>query len=262
MGEGQSGSSNKVILIGLGLLAGIGIGAGAYYTQFGATSRVQPQPRNAVGLLRLTVAKDVGQTIQEGDLEVVWVSQDIAEAMGGVIMQDCKGFVVGRPVQERVPQGQWLMWRHVAEEEPSPLRPSKGRVAMPVRIDVGGPLLKPGERVNLVAMITMKGKPPRYYRVIQGVKVLGVAGGSPEPAARPADAKEPGDILLEIDKDVALELSNVLSHAKAVNVEVLPPLSRPGEDVPGKINPELRELAQAAASRPARAGGMPGEEQE
>ncbi len=124
-----------------------------------------------------------------------------------------------------------------------------------------GDILRVGDRVNILAKLSIPGKGIGTYRIIEGVKVLAVGGQGlydEQSTKRARQFAAEGlrsyrSVTIEIDPDVSLQLSNILSYCVG-NIQL--ELRNPSQPLPawaGKINPAHPELvAISAASAPAR----------
>ena len=218
-----------------------------------------------VRLLQMTTAKNAGEVIEEKDVTSVPIEKSNAERLGQVVTEDQKGFVINRRIADSVQQGQWLLWSHLTGHERVTFEPTKGHVMQSFEINpkCSSPLLQPGNYVNILGRLSLAGKPPRYYRIIQGVRVLATGSNiieqptdDPRDRARMSSRAYRG-ITIEIDPNVNLQLKNIFSRLPEIDIEVVPNemVLKMGPGVVGKINPQepdLLKLAETAVAGPTR----------
>jgi len=210
-----------------------------------------------VALLQYARDLEGGETLTRKDIELVRVPKESAQPLGNVVDEDNKDYAVGSKINQDVQKGQWVLWGHVTAGRPRrPLQPKKGWVAVSVEVDpktVPGELVWVGSRVNIVAMLPVRGQPPSAKRVIEAVRVLAVGGRtytneSGSRKQRPATSYRA--ITIEVKKDVSLKLQNVLSH-KSGNIRL--ELRNPDDSLPPgaeEISPELESLTRSSYQKP------------
>jgi Flp pilus assembly protein CpaB len=202
----------------------------------------------------IAMARDVeaGEKLKAEDLEVRAVPKQYQDSFGTVVEAEDLNFAVGQTVNRNIEKGRWLQWDYITGDVPPPPPPIKdGWVAFAIELDSKrspGDILRPNARVNILGMISGKA-----VRIIKGVTVLAVGGSrnSPglmqEPNTTPGTPKSYNSITVELPEDVALQLTNVLTHANgSCWFELLPANVAPMPDF-NIINPELRKLAEAPA---------------
>jgi len=221
-----------------------------------------------VRLLQLTTAKNAGEVLEEKDLTSVPIEKSNADKLGNVVPESEKRFAVGRTMNEQVQQGQYLLWGHIESSTRSEIFKSvtPGNIIQVFEINPKsspGPLLQPGGYVNILGKLSLGGKAPRYYRIMQGVRVL--ATGANLPAMETDNPNERArnisrsyrTIAIEIDPKVGLQLKNIQSRLPENDIEVLPkPPTEKGYSP--KINPqepELLKLAESAVAGTAHGSG-------
>jgi len=188
-----------------------------------------------------------GDAIEEKDLEIRRIETQYADSLGDVVTGDTERLVDGyRPakgsvLQQDVSRDQWLRWSHItglSGKAPShAIR--KGREAFTLAIDprtAPGTILSVDDRVVLIGKISVKGRPLKSYRILEGVRVLaigGVAGHAQEKTRRRSSLTRRGQrsyrsLTLEVTQEIAEQLDAVLSHVQgSVRVTVLSPNSDP-----------------------------------
>ncbi len=212
-----------------------------------------------VRLLRLTTAKNINDPLEDKDLEEVPIQKSDAERLGNVVPLGSKGFVLNRRVRENLTQGQWLLWGHLEGTEMSGILKNSPKGTIVITLEVSqknapGPILEPGGKVILGGYLSVAGKPPRYFRIIQGVKVIATGSNTLPQPGDPVGLRERGNsrsyrtIAVEMDQRVVPQWMNIQSRLGEVMIEVVPPNTTISESVAGKINPEEPELVKMADS--------------
>jgi len=215
-----------------------------------------------VKVLRIVSDMDPGDEITRKDVIVQEVSTQLKAGLGKVVtikneseLRAVLGYRLNRPAK----RDEFLRWTHITENQadsPSQRIPI-GMVGVTLDIEPRkgpGENLRVGDRINILGKISVNNGPVRFYRIIEGVKVLEVGGrgaGEKSYTGRPGRSVSEGvrsyrSIEIEVDPDVSLQLKNVLSHVQgSIHIERRNPREKlsPG---PPQINPELRGLAAAA----------------
>jgi Flp pilus assembly protein CpaB len=213
-----------------------------------------------VYLLAFNNSKKAGEKIEADDLSVREVRKEIGERIGDIVVldgpeekMDFVNWELNRPVSE----GDWLLFTHIRRkfrEPPSAkINKDENMVAFPLELATRegyGQFLREGDQVNVIGRVALPGKGLQSYRILEGVRVLSVAGMWTDETSRYASARRRPrsyrTILIEIPREEDLILNNVLSHVVGgVVVTIMNP-----EDEPmgpkGKVNPVLRDLKAAA----------------
>ena len=214
----------------------------------------------SIRLLRLTTSKEIGKELEEKDLEEVPIQLSDAKRLGNIVEASSKGFVLKRTIRQTLSQGQWLLWEHLEGTPSSSVLTAVPKEKVVLTMEVSpkyspGPMLEPGGRVHICGTLSLAGKPPKYYRIMENVKVL-ATGTNLLPQA--GDPTVPRDrtvirsyrtIAIMIDQKASLQLMNILSRLPEVVVEVVSPKAvPPGDSAAEKINPELSSLAETAVT--------------
>ncbi len=212
-----------------------------------------------VALVKVTRDFKRGEKITARNVEREMIPRSSEKAFGNVlrwedldILRESGGRLINQPINK----GQLLLWDHLLDFQRS--RPSntlrEGMVAIPIEFDADqslGDILSVGDTVNLKGVFSVGDKPAQTYRIISAVRVLNVGGqGAIEQtgknAMRAGGMKNYRKMTVEVDEDVSLKLSNLLSHMLGkVQLE----LRRRDERMPpdaGKINQALESLANQA----------------
>jgi Flp pilus assembly protein CpaB len=227
-------------------------------------NRVRQEGRGqTIGLLRLTRDIDPGDKIKEDDLVVVRVPKQYEANLGNVIPAEQQSYAVGSVVNQKLLKDQYLLWSHTTTSTGGGSNPvTQGNVGLAVSVDstkAPGDILMPNDLVNIVAHVSeVGGSAMKTYRIIEGVRVLAIAGaGLPSAKMDPRMTKpQTGSrsyrtITVELPKDLSLEFSNVLSYVNGYPwVEILPPNSI--DRTYRRINPLLKNMA-ALPNKPLKA---------
>jgi len=210
-------------------------------------------------LLEYTRSLEAGDRIDEKDIIAKGLNIPDLSKLGNVVTNEDRSTIIGKTITQSVRVGQFVEWGHTTAglaQIPDNIISGEDKVAAAVEIDTAsspGAILTPGGRVNLVGMFRVGSSPLKAYTIIENVRVLSVAGGSPRADelgdVRPGrELKSYRTIVVEMDKDVHLQFLNVVSHAVGpVAVEVLN-RAMVSPDEGGIINRQLQELAEQAAS--------------
>ena len=259
------GIVNKKLLVVALVLAAVVVVAFNFHV-----ARVRREARgDTVRLLRLRSDMQAGERIDEDDLEVVEIDRSVAEGYGDVLTADRIGYATTSTLNQSVRKGRWLQLGHtITREEDSPsARIVRGLVTHTFGVDsqrAPGELLRIGDRVNVLGMLSLGGRPLQAYRIIENLKVVEIGGRSyqePSASRRRGDSSSEGmrqfqKITVEVPPDVSIQLANVLTHVQGdVWIEVRNPTDR-GPTTP-QVNPALEALA-AAATPPTRTGAAIG----
>lgn len=218
-----------------------------------------------IQLLRFQRDMELGEQITSKDLTVVPIDEVAAGNLGNVMGKEHLKFATQSIINQRVQKGQYLLWQHITQDEHSgPSRMiGKGMVAVSIDMDprvAPGDILRVGDRVNILARLSVGRGPLKTYRVVEGLRVLAVGGRGRKQMAAYGKSRRPFEeglrsyrsITVEVFPDVSLQLENVLSHkVGSVRVELLNPAEKLSATA-GQINPSLQNLTGAAA--PTRTG--------
>jgi Flp pilus assembly protein CpaB len=259
--EVQNVRNKKLLLVAL-LLGGLVVVV--YNLHIDAVRRAGTGKQ--VILLRFKRDMKRGEKVTANSLRKVYVDEGRAKALGHVVYLESEAdfdAYQDQKLTRDVEVGQLLKPEQLSltETESPSRRLDANMVAHPLMLDPRlspGEILRPGDRVNVLAEFQFHGRDMRFYRVIEAVQVHTVGGmGAEEPvdAGRGRLANQGGvrafrTITVEVKPDVSLKLAE-LTKNKIVRVEVLsssPRLELP--DDAGQINPKLEQLAREAGILP------------
>jgi len=200
-----------------------------------------------------------GEKITLKDLEAASIPKEYAEGLGRLITKGELDYAAINKVNRHVSNGDWVLWGHVTPTDID--KPSGqldiGMVAVTIGIDPHtslGRILRVGDRVNVIGMLSVKGQKVRAYRIIKALKVLAIGGlGLPDsPAHSRRGASERGartyrSITVEMRPEVSLQWANVRSYVRGmVYVELCSKHDRLPDEA-GMIDPALGGLTESAA---------------
>ncbi len=243
---------NKGMLIAAVIVASIVV---VIYNVHIARVRKESSP-TMVSLLRFTNDMPAGREVTPRDYEVVQVSATFEAGLPKVVAEKDETLLQNARLNMFVRKGDWVEWRHILPESgdvPSTAI-SQGMVSHTIEVDKNtapGDMLRIGDRVNLIGVLSLSGRPARAYRIIRGVKVLGIGGRNVEAGVstgrkrvQNAYLRSYRKITIEAPEDVSLQLTNILSRTGPVKVEVMNPRDRP----PRRPKIDSKELAELTAA--------------
>lgn len=253
--EERGGGVQNIWLLGIAL--GLGLIVVVIYNVH--INRVRNEGRGLeLELLRMARDIEPGQRLTEQDLEVVKVTESMARGLGKVIpAKDKWGDAIDSLVNARLERGAWLLREHVTKGKTAPTNSlERGNVSFVVPIDQRktiGTLLKAGARINVVGMLPGDDGQLRAARIIKGVRVLEVGGvsgeagsGSSGSSTASGGMRSYAAVTIEVAEDLALKLSNVMTHVSGGCWVELPSSADRPKDAE-KIAPELIKYSDKAA---------------
>ncbi len=211
-----------------------------------------------------------GDEIDPKDLRVVHVETHFREGLGSNVIVGTTPDELAREIlTRRVQRGMFLRWEdlvgHIVESPSEVL--DRGMEAFILKIEPGvspGQLLRPGDRVVVIGVLGLRGKAPKTYRIIEGVKVVSVGGvresgvRDGEPTAEELAAmKNYTHVAIQVDAKTATQLHNVITHVVgSLRINILSPKDKGNKYVdPIPINPDLRDIAPVVPAGGDPAGG-------
>jgi len=203
-----------------------------------------------VKLLMFKTDLSPGRQIEARDVAAVSITEEAAKRLTNVVTAEKEGYIVGNRVTREVRAGKWVQWDDVVNldiKPPSSVITTK-MVTYDLSVDrVPGNLLRVGDHINVLGMISLPNAPLKAYRIIEDLKVLTIGGQGMDTsgAARPGSAeglRSYRTITVEVGKPTSLELANALSHVQgSVWIELRNPEDSPPAGA-GQVAPELRSL--------------------
>jgi hypothetical protein len=259
--EVQNVRNKKLLLVAL-LLGGLVVVV--YNLHIDAVRRASHGKQ--VILLRFKRDMKKDEKVTANSVRKVYVDEERAKALGRVVWLETEADFEAYEDQKLtrdVEVNQFLKPEHLTlSEADSPSRRlAPEMVAHPLMLDPRlspGEILRPGDRVNVLAEFQFHGRDMRFYRVIEAVQVHTVGGKGAEEVVEAGRGRLAGQsgvrafrsITVEVKPDVSLKLAE-LTKDKIVRIEVLsssPHLKLP--DDAGQINPKLEQLAREAGILP------------
>lgn len=253
MAEEAQGIQNKRLLLVAGVLAGVVVVI--YNLHIREVRRVGRG--EDVKVFSIKHNMDEGQEITLKDVDPLEIKARHAEALGNVVRD--KRALPAR-LRVSVEKNQYLQWNHIFMSEDN--APSKaireGMTTFTLVVDpkqVPGKILSVGDRVNVMGKLALGGKPLRTYRIIEGLKVLAIAGDTFTDAGNPGSKRGLAreglrayqSITVEISPDISERLADVISHVHdSVWVEVIR-RHAPLPATAGRLNPKYPELQKLGA---------------
>lgn len=223
------------------------------------------QVRNAakgepVRLVRFARDIEVGERVTRKDLEVVEVDQKLAAPLGNIVTEDQLNVADGVMSQSAL-KGNWFMWSFVLQDNRSlpSRRISTGKRAMTLDIDptrAPGDILRPGDRVDVLGLLVVNNE-AKTYRIIEGLKVLGIGGRGlrestlerSKTAVNDEGQRTYRSLTVEIEPEISPQLADVLSRVVgSIWVEVRNPDESPKSEW-GRVDSRLQKLTGVAKTR-------------
>jgi len=265
MAEEAPTVQNKWLLI---IALGLGLFVALIYNIHVASVREESRGETK-RLLKFKHDMFAGQTIDAGDdLEVVEVPLAITRGLEGVVMlEKGEGYMQydGQPLNRDVHRENWLLRSHITgggDDSPSGRIPEGDGTAIALAFapeEALGDILRPGDWVNIVAMLPDKQGTYKYRRIIEGVRVLAVGGRGERRRAsagdsavvNPSGLRSYRTVTIGVHKDTSLKLRTVITHVSgSIGLELRNPRDSIGKSLKDvKISREVEHLAEEAAAR-------------
>jgi len=212
---------------------------------------------DTVMLLVARRSLDAGEKLDPKDLKIVYVETHFRKGLGsnvvsGVSPEEVKDEVLSRGVQ----RDRFLRWGDITGHEDDPksgiLR--KGMEAFTLNIETNespGQMLRQGDRIVVIGTLAVKGRAPKSYRIIEGVKVVSVGGlatvtgtGRSRFGGSSRAMRSYRSIGIQVDAETAVQLHNVVPLVIGnLRVNVLSPKDKGNKYVdPIPINKELKDV--------------------
>ncbi len=215
---------------------------------------------DTIELIYVVRDMQAGEKIRPKDIETVEVSAEVAKRLDNYMTSNDMDTALANTLYQPVLKGRLLKSEHMytsTRDNPSE-KIKSGMVTYTLKIDPRqgpGEILSVGDRVSVLAMLTVGSKPLQAYRIIKDVKVIEIGGVTfSDQLARPGKRQKTGQrqyrkITVEVSPDVSLQLANVLSHVRGnVWLEVRNPTAGKPTGKP-QINSQLRNLTASRTER-------------
>jgi len=215
----------------------------------------QQEQRRYVTVLAWKADRPAGAEVADTDIGPVRIPPNTYESLKG-LLQDTgsnRGLVVGGHLSRNVRRDEYVLASHIVErapEKPSD-RINPGHRAFPLRVDpyrTYGGGMRIDDRVDLLGLVSVGGKPPQAYVLVSNLRVLGIGGRSDNPeddfTFTRGSRANPGmrvyrTMAVEVPKETAGQLVELLPRVRGkIWVTVRNP-NEPTSKNDGKINPAL-----------------------
>jgi len=221
-----------------------------------------------VGLLVPKRTMEAGEKIEDTDLKVVRVETHFKDGIGAnLIVDTLPGELKEDVLSQRVLRGRFLRWHDLVGHQPlDPLSDQidKDKETFQITIEPRespGQMLRVGDRVALLGILALDGKPLKTYRILDGAKVViigGIASGPTRTTSRTMGSggytraqRTYRTIGIELDNKTALQLNDVLTRlVGSLRVDVLSPKNK--QDYVKKpivLSDELKNVTAVDLSR-------------
>ncbi len=224
---------------------------------------------NVIRVLRWKADLKVGQEVSEADFGPVEVSRDAQRNLN--LMEytpSNRTFPVGNHLSRDVKRDDFMRFsdllenpsevpsRRIKYEEDDDGNPRvKGYRAFPLEVDprrTVGDLLRVDDRIDIIGLISIGGKPARAYSLIKNLRVLAVGGRSQSPEARfrqrgrersSQNLRVYRTLTVEVQEKTACNLAELLPRVRGkIWIVVRHPEEGESMATDGKINPALRPV--------------------
>ncbi len=252
--ETSQGIQNKWLL-----LIAIVLGVVVVFIYNAHVSAIREEMKGkAIEVVEMARDLDAGQRLTTRHIRMAEIPRGEAAAFGRVVRwSDRHRLLVrgGKHVNQKLSKGDYLQYDHLPGG--SGLVPSskitEGMVLRGLQFSKDqspGDALMPNDTINLLGVFSVGGGKPRMYRMIEGVRVLNIAGrGAADrnlSGASSSATRSYRQISIELRKDVALDLANLLTHMQGeIGLELNRRGDKPSMNA-GRINPDLKKLASYA----------------
>jgi len=210
-----------------------------------------------VRVLKWTRNLGPDEEIRPGDVADVEISVRDMEAIQGVVRWSERHLVAeGSHVNRRVSKGDYIRYGQIIEIDTS-LPSSAVRVGwrgIPLQVDPyksPGNMLSIGDRVDVMGMVSIRGKPPRNHILIQNLRVLAIGGESENPQEQIGSAQARRynprrrvyrSVMVEVTEEVAVQLGDLLPRVQGKPwLLIRNPTDRKAK-FDNKLNPDVLEV--------------------
>lgn len=237
---------NKKLLV-ISLLLGV-LAVGLFYLYDSVQERrIRGE---IVEVLRWRQDMNAGDEIPRRAVEVVAISAGAASLDGVARGGDLESLVVNGSLRQNVEKNRFVFLSQIygARGGRPSQRITKRSRAFPLPVDpkyTVGALLSEGDRVDVLGVLAIGGKPPRTYTLIENLRVLGIGGRSRnpdeefEPGRKRAGVRVYRQVTVEVRPKVGEQLADLLARVRGKILLVV----RNPEDRDAKfserINPEV-----------------------
>lgn len=250
MAETEStGGSRKLLMVSL--LVGVVAVALFYVYDSIRTRTLRGRP---VRVLKWTRDLSPGDEITEADITDMEVNVQEMEAVEDVIKYTQRHLVPeGAHVNRKVSKGEFVRYNQVVGmQRATPSKGiSEGMRAVTLSVDpyhTPGDLLRYNDRVDVIGLVSLKGKPARAFTLIENLRVLAVGGRSQSPDEEFGPLRggryDPGmrtyrSITVEVQPDVAVQLADLLPRLRGKLWLVVRNPTDTRAEFDNKLNPKV-----------------------
>jgi Flp pilus assembly protein CpaB len=222
-GELPEGGNKKLLVAAL--ITGA-VAMGLFYAY--DTMKERQYTGDRVTVLKWTRDLNAGDEIAAADVAEAEVARSEFRTLGQVLTQTDRNLVSpGKRVNRRVSRDDYISYAQLVgggQESPS-ANIQKGKLGISIAVDpyfTPGSLLQVGDRADLIGLISVAGKPPRAYMLIQNLRVVGIGGRGESPDEKlAASANRPNaaatmyrSFTVEVTEPVALKLAELLPRVQ------------------------------------------------
>lgn len=248
---------NKKLLV-ISLL--LGVVAAILFLVYDARMRKQ-LTGDTVEVLAWKRSLRAGAPIGMNDVDVHPVRKSLVENLKGLLLartQDTNLLRGESFVSRNVYKGDFVRWNDIlGKGSASPSGSiNKGMRAVTLRVDPNatpGDMLRVNDRVDVIGLLSIGGKPARAYTVLQNVRVLAVGGKSAPPdeqwrSGASGSRYQPSlrsyrSVTIEVSPETAEKLAELVPRIQdKIWVALRPPPRGPEAAADGRINPEIAPI--------------------
>jgi Flp pilus assembly protein CpaB len=206
-------------------------------------------------VLKWRADRKEGQEVTADDIQVVDISREQAQKIVGVVKStpEDRALVIGGQLKRDVTRSDFVRFSDVLENRgdvPSQRIKMGGFRAFPLRVDpqrTVGDLLRVGDHIDIIGLVSVGGKPAKAYTLISNVRVLAVGGRSETPEERSRvrgrtsqNLRVYRTLTIELKLTTCEQMAELLPRVRGkIWVVVRNPNEKANPNVDGKINPQL-----------------------
>ncbi len=244
--------NKKLLLISL-LLGVVAVGLFYFYDSI-QEKRIRGE---IIEVLRWRQNMKAGDRIDSRSVEVLPISAGSASLDGVAREGDLATVVVNGTLVKNVEKNHFVFYTEILGHRGG--RPSqkiaKRSRAFPLSVDPKysvGALLSQGDRVDVLGVLSIGGKPPKTYTLIENLKVLGIGGRSKSPDEdfeadwKPTGVRVYRTVSVEVTPQVGAQLADLLARVRG---RILLLVRNP-EDTDAKFNERINPAVLPVLNTP------------
>lgn len=244
--------NKKLLLISL-LLGVVAVGLFYFYDSI-QEKRIRGE---IIEVLRWRQNMKAGDRIDSRSVEVLPISAGSASLDGVAREGDLATVVVNGTLVKNVEKNHFVFYTEILGHRGG--RPSqkiaKRSRAFPLSVDPKysvGALLSQGDRVDVLGVLSIGGKPPKTYTLIENLKVLGIGGRSKSPDEdfeadwKPTGVRVYRTVSVEVTPQVGEQLADLLARVRG---RILLLVRNP-EDTDAKFNERINPAVLPVLNTP------------